>query len=196
MSSSEQFGLVQEVPQTEKTKFYPRSIYGVSKTAAHYSVVNYRESYNMFCSNAICFNYESPHRGNEFISKKITEGIKKIVAGKTKELKLGNILAQRDWSHASDVAKAVLLIANHKKPDDFVIGSGEKHSVTELLEIAFDYVGLNYKDHVVIDQNLIRPAEVDILLSDSSKIRNELGWSPKIKFYDLVKNMLEHELKN
>ncbi len=196
MSSSEQFGKVQDPVQSEKTKFFPRSIYGVSKCAAHYAVVNYRESYNMFASNVISFNYESIMRGSEFISKKITEGIRKIIKGDTKELRLGNLAAERDWSAAPDVARAVYMVSRHSEPDDFVVCSGEKHSVKELLELAFGYVGLNYKDYIKIDQEFFRPAEVDVLLGDYSKIKNTLGWEPKIKFKELITTMLDHELSD
>jgi GDPmannose 4,6-dehydratase len=194
MSSSEMFGLVREIPQTELTPLYPRSPYAVAKCFGHWATINHRESYGMFAATSICFNFESPHRGLEFVTKKITDGVAKIVRGETKELRLGNIEAKRDWSFAGDVVRAMHMIMQHDEPDDFVVSTGETHSVKEFLEIAFRYFNLNWQDYVVIDQSLIRPAEVPLLLGDSNKIKTKLGWTPKVKFHDLVNMMIEHEL--
>lgn len=194
MSSSEMFGLVREIPQTELTPLYPRSPYAVAKCFGHWTCINHRESYNMFAATSICFNFESPHRGLEFVTKKITDGVAKIIRGETKELRLGNIYAKRDWSYAGDVVRAMHMIMQHDEPDDFVVSTGETHSVEEFLQIAFGYFNLNWQDHVVIDQSLIRPAEVPLLLGNSTKIRTKLGWEPKVKFHDLVNMMIEHEL--
>lgn len=193
-SSSEMFGKVREIPQKETTPFHPRSPYGVAKCFGFWSAVNYRESYDMFAANAICFNFESVNRGMEFVTKKITHGVCKIVRGETNELRLGNIKAKRDWGYVADTVRAMHMILQHDKPDDFVIATGETHSVEEFLELAFGYFNLDWQKHVVIDQSLIRPAEVDVLLGDSTKIRTTLGWEPKVKFSELVKMMIEAEL--
>lgn len=193
-SSSEMFGKVREIPQNELTPFYPRSPYAVAKCFAHWTCVNYRESYGMPISTSICFNFESMNRGVEFVTKKITNGVAKIVRKEATELRLGNIKAKRDWSYVEDTVRAMHMILQHDQPDDFVVATGETHSVEEFLEIAFSHFNLKWQDYVVIDPALIRPAEVDILLGDSSKIRKTLGWEPKVKFHDLVKMMLESEL--
>jgi GDPmannose 4,6-dehydratase len=193
-SSSEMFGLVQETPQKETTPFHPRSPYATAKCFAHWTCVNYRESYGMFASTAICFNFESVNRGLEFVTKKITNGVMKIVRGETKELKLGNIKAKRDWGFVEDTVRAMYLIMQHHTPDDFVVATGETHSVEEFLELAFGHFNLKWQDYVVIDPALIRPAEVDLLLGDNTKIQNTLGWKPKVKFNELVKMMMEAEI--
>jgi len=189
------FGKVQEIPQKETTPLYPRSPYAVAKCFGHWTTINYRESYNMFASTAICFNFESVHRGIEFVTKKITDGVCKIVRGESKELRLGNIKAKRDWGYVGDTVRAMYMIMQHDKPDDFVVATGETHSVEEFLDIAFGYFNLDWHDYVVIDPKLIRPAEVDLLLGDSTKIRNTLGWEPRVKFKELVNMMIEAELK-
>lgn len=194
-SSSEMFGKVREVPQKETTPFHPRSPYATAKCFGHWTAVNYRESYGMFISTAICFNFESVNRGLEFVTKKITNGVVKIVKNEAKELRLGNIKAKRDWGYVADTVRAMHMILNHDKPDDFVVATGETHSVEEFLELAFGYFNLKWQDYVVIDPALIRPAEVDLLLGDSTKLRTTLGWEPKVKFHDLVKMMIEAELK-
>jgi len=196
ISSSEMFGKVRETPQKETTPFYPRSPYATAKSFGHWTSVNYRESYNMFISTAICFNFESVHRGMEFVTKKIIDGVCKIVRGVAKELRLGNIQAKRDWGHVEDTVRAMYMILQHHIPDDFVVATGETHSVEEFLELAFGHFDLNWRDYVVIDPALIRPAEVDLLLGDSTKIRKTLGWEPKVKFHSLVNMMIEAELKN
>jgi GDPmannose 4,6-dehydratase len=193
-SSSEMYGKVKEIPQNENTALYPRSPYAAAKCFAHYMTVNWRESYGIFASTAICFNNESPHRGLEFVTRKITDGICKIKQGKIKKIKLGNIRAKRDWGFTGDVVRAMHMILQHDKPDDFVVATGETHSVEEFLEIAFGYCGMDWHDYVEIDPKLIRPAEVDLLLGDSTKIRTTLGWEPKVKFKELVNMMIEAEL--
>lgn len=195
-SSSEMFGKVRETPQKETTPFHPRSPYATAKCFAHWSAVNYRESYGMFTSTAICFNFESVNRGLEFVTKKITNGVMKIVRGETNELRLGNIKAKRDWGYVEDTVRAMHLILQYHSPDDFVVATGETHSVEEFLELAFGYFKLNWQDYVVIDPALIRPAEVDLLLGDSSKLQKTLGWQPKVKFNDLVNMMMEAEVNN
>lgn len=194
-SSSEMYGQVRQTPQTELTPFHPRSPYACAKCFAHYATVNYRESYDMFAATSICFNMESPHRGIEFVTKKITDGIVKIKKGQAKELRLGNIEASRDFCYVGDCVKAMHMIMQHDKPDDFVVSTGETHTIREFLEIAFSYVGLRWQDFVVIDQSLIRPAEVNLLLGDSSKVQKALGWKPEVKFYQLVEMMMKAELK-
>jgi GDPmannose 4,6-dehydratase len=194
-SSSEMFGKVREIPQTELTPFHPRSPYAVAKCFGHWSCVNYRESYGMFVSTAICFNFESINRGLEFVTRKITDGVARIVRGEASELRLGNIKAKRDWSYVADTVRGMHMILQHGEPDDFVIASGETHSVEEFLELAFGYFDLDWRKYVVIDPTLFRPAEVDVLLGDSTKIRKTLGWEPKVKFHDLVTMMIEAEIK-
>jgi GDPmannose 4,6-dehydratase len=194
-SSSEMFGKVREIPQTELTPFYPRSPYGVSKVFAHYITVNYRESYNLFAVSGILFNHESPRRGLEFVTRKVTDGVARIKAGLTHELRLGNLDAQRDWGFAGDYVKAMWLMLQDKQPDDYVIATGETHSVKELVEIAFAHAGLDWQQHVVLDPALIRPAEVDQLIGDASKAHAQLGWKPQVGFRDLVTMMVDADLK-
>jgi len=193
--SSEMFGKVNEIPQNENTIFHPRSSYGISKVAGFHLVRNYREAYNLFASNGILFNHESPRRGFEFVTRKITHAVAKIKKGLQKKLNLGNMDAKRDWGHAQDYVKAMWLMLQQDTPDDFVVGTGAEHSVKDFAEKAFNHVGLNYRDHVVIDENLIRPAEVTTLLADSSKAKKVLNWEPEVSFDDLVKNMVESDLE-
>jgi GDPmannose 4,6-dehydratase len=193
-SSSEMFGLVKEIPQTELTPFHPRSPYGVAKVYGHWITVNYRESYNIFGVSGILFNHESPRRGIEFVTRKVTYNAAKIKLGLSKELRLGNLEAKRDWGYALDYVEAMWLMLQQGKPDDFVIASGETHSVKELVEIAFSYLGLDYKDFVVLDKKFIRPAEVDLLRGDFSKAKKILGWQPKVHFVQLIKMMVDADL--
>lgn len=193
-SSSEMFGKVRAVPQNENTPFYPRSPYGVAKTYAHWITVNYRESYNLFAVSGILFNHESPRRGLEFVTRKITDGVARIKAGLQKELRLGNLEARRDWGYAKDYVRAMWLMLQQDEPEDFVIGTGETKSVREFCEAAFGYVGLNYQDYVVQDPLFYRPAEVDLLVSDPSKAREKLGWFPTVGFDELVRLMVEADL--
>lgn len=194
-SSSEMFGKIQETPQTETTRFYPRSPYGCAKVYAHYMCVNYRESYGMHISNGILFNHESERRGIEFVTKKITDGIAKIHLGKTGELLLGNMDAKRDWGYAKDYVEAMYLMLQQSKPDDYVIATGESHSVKEFVEMAFSIVYLNWKDYVKQDARYMRPAEVDYLIGDYSKAKRVLGWEPKTRFNELIKIMLNYDIK-
>ena len=194
-SSSEMFGKVLEVPQRETTPFYPRSPYGVAKVYGHWITVNYRESYDMFAASGILFNHESPRRGLEFVTRKITDGVARIKLKKTDELRLGNLEARRDWGFAGDYVKAMWLMLQQDKPDNFVIGTGETHPVREFCEIAFGHVGLDYNDYVVQDPRFYRPAEVDLLVSDPSKAREKLGWQPEITFKQLVTMMVDEDMK-
>lgn len=194
-SSSEMFGAVVETPQKETTPFHPQSPYACAKVCAHQLVKLYRDSYKLHASCGILFNHESPRRGETFVTRKITRGIAKIVAGKEKFLTLGNLDAKRDWGLASEYTQAMRLMLRQRHPDDYVIATGETHSVREFLEAAFDLVGLNWKDHVKFDPRLLRPAEVDLLLGDSSKAAMHLGWQAKTMFTQLVKTMLEHDLE-
>ncbi len=194
-SSSEMFGKVHEVPQTEKTPFYPRSPYGVAKVYAHWITVNYRESYDIFAVSGILFNHESPRRGLEFVSRKITDGAARIKLGLSKKLYLGNLEAKRDWGYAGDYVKAMWLMLQNKKPEDFVIATGRNHSVKQLVKIAFEHVGLDYKKYVKIDPRLIRPAEVEHLLGNPAKARKVLGWKPEVSFEQLIEMMVEADLK-
>lgn len=193
-SSSEMFGKVREIPQTEATPFHPRSPYGVAKVYGHWITVNYRESYNIFGVSGILFNHESPRRGIEFVTRKVTYNAARIKLGLSKELHLGNLEAKRDWGYALDYVDAMWRMLQQEKPDDFVIASGETHSVQELVEIAFTHLGLDYKDFVVLDKKFIRPAEVDLLKGDSSKARKVLGWQPKVHFAELVKMMVDADM--
>ena len=193
--SSEMFGKVAETPQTESTPFNPRSSYGISKVTGYYLTKNYREAYNLHASNGILFNHESPRRGFEFVSRKITNAVARIKKGLQKKLKLGNINSKRDWGHAQDYVEAMWLMLQQKNPNDYVIGTGKQHSVEDFAKKAFAHVGLNYKDYLVIDKSLIRPAEVDTLLADYGKAKKELNWEPKITFENLVKNMVEEDLE-
>jgi len=192
--SSEMFGKVHEIPQTEDTRFHPRSPYGISKCAGFELTRNYREAYEMFCCNGILFNHESPRRGFEFVTRKISHGVAMIKAGKATELSLGNLDARRDWGHAKDYVRAMHLMLQQEQPDDFVIATGKTFAVREFCEIAFGHVGLNYEDYVKIDPRFFRPAEVELLIGDPAKAAEKLGWSPEFQFEDLVKQMVDHDV--
>ena len=194
-SSSEMFGKVLEVPQTETTPFYPRSPYGVAKVYGHWITVNYRESFNMFAASGILFNHESPRRGLEFVTRKISHGVACIKLGRAKELRLGNLEAQRDWGFAGDYVDAMWRMLQHGEPDSFVVGMGETHSVREFCELAFSHVGLDYNEYVVQDERFYRPAEVDLLISDPSKARSTLGWEPAVSFKELVIMMVDSDVE-
>jgi GDPmannose 4,6-dehydratase len=194
-SSSEMFGKVREVPQTELTPFYPRSPYGVSKAFAHYITVNYRESYNLFAVSGMLFNHESPRRGLEFVTRKVTDAVARIKLGLTDTLRLGNLDAQRDWGFAGDYVLAMWLMLQQDVPDDYVIATGVSHSVRNLVEIAFRAAGLDWTKYVRLDPALIRPAEVEHLIGDSSKARQQLGWTPTVEFEALIKMMVEADLQ-
>jgi len=194
-SSSEMFGKVREVPQKETTPFYPRSPYGVAKVYAHWITVNYRESYDLYAVSGILFNHESPRRGLEFVTRKISYGVARIKLGLTQELRLGNLESRRDWGFAGDYVEAMWMMLQREEPEDFVIGTGKTHSVRELCELAFNHVGLNYEDFVLQDPRFYRPAEVDSLVADPSKAVSELQWQPKIEFKDLVNLMVDADLK-
>jgi len=193
-SSSEMFGKVQAVPQSESTPFYPRSPYGVAKVYGHWITVNYRESYAMYCVSGILFNHESPRRGLEFVSRKVSNTVARIKLGVASELKLGNMESQRDWGFAGDYVEAMWLMLQQEAPDDFVIATGETHRVRELVEVAFGHVDLDWKDHVREDPRLLRPADVDLLVGDPSKARKELGWEPKVSFDQLIRMMVDSDL--
>jgi GDPmannose 4,6-dehydratase len=193
--SSEMFGLVQETPQNERTPFHPRSPYAVSKVYGHWMAVNYRESYGMHVSNGILFNHESPRRGENFVTRKITMGLAAIKQGRARQLRLGNLDAKRDWGFARDYVEAMWLMLQQERPDDYVVATGETHSVREFLQEAFDYAGLDWKDYVVVDQKYFRPAEVDLLLGDPSKARTALGWTPRVTFKDLVRLMVDADMQ-
>ena len=194
-SSSEMFGKVAEVPQNEQTVFYPRSPYGVAKLYAHWITINYRESYDLFCCSGILFNHESPRRGLEFVTKKVSNGVARIKMGLSNELRMGNLDAKRDWGFAGDFVEAMWLMLQQDEPEDYVISTGEAHTVKELVEVAFEHVGLNWKDYVVIDPKFVRPAEVDSLLGDSTKARNKLKWQPRIGFEELVRMMVDYDVE-
>ncbi len=194
-SSSEMFGKVQQVPQNEKTPFYPRSPYGVAKVYGHWITVNYRESYNLFAVSGILFNHESPRRGLEFVTRKVTRGAARIKLGLADELRLGNLESRRDWGYAGDYVRAMWLMLQQDKPDDYVVGSGETHSVRELCAVAFGYLGLDWEKYVVVDSKFYRPAEVDLLVSDPSKARRVLGWEPTVSFQELVHMMVDADLE-
>jgi GDPmannose 4,6-dehydratase len=194
-SSSEMFGQVHEVPQTEKTFFHPRSPYGVAKVAAYWATVNYREGYNLFACNGILFNHESERRGEEFVTRKITMAVAKIAAKLQDKLALGNLDAKRDWGYAPEFVKAMWLMLQQDAPDDFVIATGETHSVREFCEVAFGHVGLNWEDHVVVDPNFYRPAEVNLLIGDCSKARQKRGWNHETTFEELVTRMVEADVQ-
>jgi len=194
-SSSEMFGKVVEVPQKETTPFYPRSPYGVAKVYGHWITVNYRESFNLFATSGILFNHESPRRGLEFVTRKITDGVARVKLGLAKELRLGNLESRRDWGFAGDYVEAMWMMLQHDIPDCFVIGTGETHSVREFCEIAFGHVGLDYKEFVVKDERFYRPAEVDLLISDPLKARSVLGWEPAVSFKELVTMMVDADMK-
>jgi GDPmannose 4,6-dehydratase len=194
-SSSEMFGKVREVPQNENTPFYPRSPYGVAKVYAHWITVNYRESYDLFAVSGILFNHESPRRGLEFVTRKITYGVARIKLGLTKELRLGNLESRRDWGFAGDYVEAMWMMLQRGEPEDFVIGTGETHSVRELCKLAFSHVGLDYEEFVIQDPLFYRPAEVDLLVADPGQAIEQLGWRPKIKFEELIQRMVDADLK-
>jgi GDPmannose 4,6-dehydratase len=194
-SSSEMFGKVREVPQSELTPFYPRSPYGVSKVFAHYITVNYRESYNLFAVSGMLFNHESPRRGLEFVTRKVTDGVARIKLGMQDKLSIGNMDAQRDWGFAADYVRAMWLMLQQDEPDDYVVATGVSHSVKELIEVAFARVGLDWQQHVWQDPALIRPAEVDHLLGDSTKARRQFGWTPRVDFTQLVEMMVDADVE-
>jgi GDPmannose 4,6-dehydratase len=194
-SSSEMFGKVREVPQRETTPFYPRSPYGVSKVYGHWITVNYRESYNLFACSGILFNHESPRRGLEFVTRKVTHGVARIKLGLAKELRLGNLDAQRDWGYAPDYVRAMWLMLQQDEPDDFVVATGKTHTVRRLCELAFDVVGLNWEDYVVVDPKFLRPAEVDLLVGDATRARTILGWEPTVSFEEMVEIMVDADLR-
>jgi GDPmannose 4,6-dehydratase len=194
-SSSEMFGKVREVPQTELTPFYPRSPYGVSKVFAHYITVNYRESYDLFAVSGMLFNHESPRRGLEFVTRKVTDGVARVKLGVADTLSLGNLEAHRDWGFAGDYVKAMWLMLQRDLPDDYVIATGISHSVRDLVEVAFAHAGLDWRKHVTLDPKLIRPAEVDRLIGDNSKARAQLGWTPSVDFSGLIRMMVDADLE-
>lgn len=194
-SSSEMYGLIQEPMQSETTPFYPRSPYAVAKIYGHYITVNYRESFGMHASSGILFNHESPLRGIEFVTRKVTDGVARIKAGKAKELRLGNIDAKRDWGHSKDYVRAMWLMLQQDEPDDFVIATGETTSVRDMVRIAFGHVGLNMDDHLVIDEKLFRPAEVDVLLGNPAKAKAKLGWEPEISLEEMIVEMVEADME-
>jgi GDPmannose 4,6-dehydratase len=194
-SSSEMFGKVQEVPQTEATPFYPRSPYGVAKVYGHWITVNYRESYKMYCCSGLLFNHESERRGMEFVTRKVSDGVARIKLGLAKELRMGNLEAKRDWGFAGDYVRAMYLMLQQPQPDDYVIATGETHTVRELVEAAFSHVGLDWQKHVVSDPAYYRPAEVDLLIGDPSKAKRVLGWQPQVSFEQLVRRMVDADLK-
>ncbi|MBI4093016.1 MAG: GDP-mannose 4,6-dehydratase [Candidatus Kerfeldbacteria bacterium] len=193
-SSSEMFGQVRAMPQNETTPFYPRSPYGVAKTYGHFITVNYRESYRLFACSGILFNHESPRRGLEFVTRKVSYEVARVKLGLTKELRLGNLEAKRDWGYAGDYVKAMWMMLQQPRPSDYVVATGESHSVKELVQIAFAHVGLDWQRFVKVDRQFTRPAEVDMLVGDASKARRELGWSPTVRFPELVKMMVEADL--
>jgi GDPmannose 4,6-dehydratase len=193
-SSSEVFGKVREVPQTERTPFYPRSPYGVAKVYGHWITVNYRESYNLFACSGILFNHTSPRRGLEFVTRKVSHGVARIKLGLAKELHLGNLNAQRDWGFAGDYVQAMWSMLQQERPDDYVIASGQTHSVRELCEVAFSHVALKWQDHVIVDPQFIRPADVEQLVGDASKAHRVLGWQPGVSFPELVRMMVDADI--
>lgn len=194
-SSSEMFGKVREVPQSEQTPFYPRSPYGVAKVYGHWITVNYRESYGLHASSGILFNHESPRRGLEFVTRKITHTVARIKHGLTNELRLGNMDSQRDWGYAPDYVRAMWLMLQQDEPGDYVVATGETHSVQEFVELAFGHVGLDYRDYVVQDERFMRPAEVDLLVGDATRAREVIGWKPEVTFESLVKIMVDADME-
>jgi GDPmannose 4,6-dehydratase len=194
-SSSEMFGKVREVPQTELTAFYPRSPYGVAKAYGHFITVNYRESYDLFAVSGILFNHESPRRGLEFVTRKISDGVARITLGLAQELRLGNLDAQRDWGFAGDYVRAMWLMLQREEPSDYVVATGVMHSVRDAVAAAFAHVGLDWERHVVVDPAFLRPAEVDQLLGDASRARAELGWEPRVTFEEMMAMMVEADLE-
>ncbi|MGL4499066.1 MAG: GDP-mannose 4,6-dehydratase [Planktothrix sp.] len=193
--SSEMFGKVLEIPQKETTPFYPRSPYACAKVYGHWQTVNYRESYGLFASNGILFNHESPRRGPTFVTRKITRAVARIVKGKQKEIYLGNLDSKRDWGYAKDYVRAMWLMLQHSEPDDYVVATNETHSIREFLDIAFGHVNLDWQNYVKFDERYLRPAEVDILIGDATKAKEKLGWEPSITFEELVKLMVDSDLK-
>jgi GDPmannose 4,6-dehydratase len=194
-SSSEMFGKVRETPQNENTPFYPRSPYGVAKVYGHLITVNYRESYGLFACSGILFNHESPRRGLEFSTHKVTYGAARIKLGLDNELRMGNLDAKRDWGYVEDYVRAMWLMLQQDEPDDYVVGTGRTHSVQKLCELAFDYLGLDWRDHVVVDPKLLRPADVDFLVADATKARTKLGWEPTVTFEQLIQMMIDADLE-
>jgi len=194
-SSSEMFGKVRERPQTELTPFHPRSPYGVAKVYGHFITVNYRESYSLFACSGILFNHESPRRGRQFVTRRVSDGVARIKAGRASNLRLGNLDASRDWGYAGDYVQAMWLMLQQREADDYVVATGEAHSVRELCEVAFGRVGLDWERYVVVDPALVRPAEVDHLIGNASKARRVLGWEPKVSFRDLVEMMVDADLE-
>ncbi|MEK6274702.1 MAG: GDP-mannose 4,6-dehydratase [Actinomycetota bacterium] len=194
-SSSEMFGKVREVPQNERTPFYPRSPYGVAKAYGHFITVNYRESYGLFAVSGILFNHESPRRGLEFVTRKVSDGVARIKLGLAEELRLGNLEAKRDWGFAGDYVEMMWLMLQQDEPEDFVIATGEAHSIQEFVDVAFARVGLDPAQHVVVDPEFLRPAEVDHLVGDASKARSKLGWEPRVSFHELVEMMVDADLE-
>jgi GDPmannose 4,6-dehydratase len=194
-SSSEMFGKVREVPQSENTPFYPRSPYGVAKVYGHWITVNYRESYGLFACSGMLFNHESPRRGLEFVTRKVTDGVARIKLGLENELRMGNLDAKRDWGYAGDYVRAMWLMLQQEEPDDYVVATGETHAVKELVQVAFEHVGLNYEEYVKVDPRYIRPAEVDLLVGDSTKAQSQLGWKPEVDFRGLVQMMVDADLE-
>jgi len=194
-SSSEMFGKVQQVPQNERTPFYPRSPYGVAKVYGHWITVNYRESYNLFACSGMLFNHESPRRGLEFVTHKVTHGASLIKLGRARELRLGNLESRRDWGFAGDYVKAMWLMLQQPQADDYVVATGETHTVREVCEVAFGHLGLDYHEHVVQDQRFFRPAEVDLLVGDPSKAGRVLGWEPTMTFKELIRTMVDADLE-
>jgi GDPmannose 4,6-dehydratase len=194
-SSSEMFGKIREEPQTETTPFHPRSPYGVAKVYGHWITVNYRESYGLFACSGILFNHESPRRGLEFVSRKVSDGVARIKVGLARQVRLGNLDARRDWGFAGDYVKPMWMMLQQGAPEDYVIATGTTHSVRELVELAFSYVGLDWHEHVTVDPALVRPAEVDTLRGDPSKAQTRLGWKPTVSFEELVRMMVEADLK-
>jgi GDPmannose 4,6-dehydratase len=194
-SSSEMFGKVRETPQNENTPFYPRSPYGVAKVYGHWITINYRESYGLFACSGILFNHESPRRGLEFSTHKVTHGVARIKLGLDNKLKMGNLDAKRDWGYVEDYVRAMWLMLQQDEPDDYVVGTGRTHSVRELCELAFDYVGLDWQDHVVADPKFLRPADVDFLVADATKARTKLGWEPTVTFEELIQMMVDADLE-
>ena len=194
-SSSEMYGKVLETPQSETTPFYPRSPYGVAKVYGHYITVNYRESYDLFAVSGILFNHESPRRGLEFVTRKVTDAVARIKLGLSSELRLGNLDARRDWGFAGDYVEAMWLMLQQDTPDDYVIATGETHTVKELVQVAFDHAGLDWEKYVKLDPAFIRPAEVDLLIGDPVKAKKQLGWTPKVSFEQLVKMMVDSDIE-
>ena len=194
-SSSEMFGKIQETPQNEKTPFYPRSPYGVAKVYGHWISVNYRESYGIYCCSGILFNHESPRRGLEFVSRKVTNTAARIKLKMEKQLRMGNLDARRDWGYAGDYVEAMWLMLQHDEPDDYVIATGISHSVKDLIQIAFDHLELDWRKYVISDPKLFRPAEVDCLLGDATKAASKLGWKPKVTFEELIKMMVDEDYR-